>query len=94
MIKIWGRTLKKHKIVKSHTVESDATFSEQEALDGINDICVEFDIPRPIVLNKHIKDINEFLMVRFLPDDFIEKVDFDKFEVEIFIEKKESEKKR
>lgn len=94
MIKIWGKTLKKNKMVRSHTVEVDSVFDEQVAMDGINDICIEFDIPRPIVLNKHIKDINEFLMVRFLPDDFIEKVDFDKFEVEIFIEKKESEKKR
>ena len=88
MIKIWGKALKKNKIVKNHTVEFYQNFNEQVVLDGIYSICLEFDIPRPIILNKHKKDINEFLMVRFLPDDFIEKVDFDKLDIEIFIEKK------
>jgi hypothetical protein len=93
MLKIWGKTLKKNKIILSHTVEYDVIFSEDAVMDGINEICVEFDIPRPIVLNKHIKDIREFLIVRFLPDDFIESVSFDKMEVEIFIEKKKGEKR-
>ena len=92
MLKIWGKTLKKNKIISSHTVEYDVIFSEDAVMDGINEICVEFDIPRPIVLNKHLKDIGEFLIVRFLPDDFIESVNFDKMEVEIFIEKKKGQK--
>lgn len=90
MIKIWGKTLNKNKMVLSHTVQMNEVFSEQVVLDGIYSICIKFDIPRPIVLNKHIKDINNFLIVKFLPDDFIEKVDFDKFEVDIFIEKNNS----
>jgi hypothetical protein len=88
MIKIWGKTIKKNKITKSHTVEHYGVFSEDVVMDGIYSICVKFDMPRPIVLNKHSRDINEFLMVKFFPEDFIEKVDFDRFEIEIFIEKK------
>jgi hypothetical protein len=88
MIKIWGKTIKKNKIKKSHTAEYYDIFNEDIVMDGIHSICMEFDIPRPIILNKHSRDINEFLMVKFLPEDFIEKVDFDRFEVEIFIEKK------
>ena len=89
MIKIWGKTLKKNKIILNHTVEIMDSFSEDVVLDGIYSICTEFDMPRPIVLKKHLRDIREFLFVKFLPDDFIEKVYFDKFEVEIFIEKKD-----
>jgi hypothetical protein len=69
-------------------VEVQELFSEEAVMSGIHSICVEFDMPRPIVLNKHLRDIREFLVVKFLPDDFIEKVYFEKFEVEIFIEKK------
>lgn len=88
MIKVWGKTLKRNKIIQSHTAEIRETFSEDAVLSGIYSICVKFDMPRPIVLNKHLRDIREFLIVKFIPDDFIEKVYFDKFEVEIFIEKK------
>ncbi len=90
MIKIWGKTLKKNKIVLNHTVEIYEDFSEQAVLDGIYTICLKFDIPRPIMLNKHLRDIKNFLIVKFLADDFIEKVDFDKFEIDIFIVKKNS----
>jgi len=89
MIKIWGKTLKKEKIILSHTVELYEVTDMEDLLDGVYDICIKFDMPRPIVLNKHLNDIKKFLTVRFLPDDFIEKVDFDKFEINIFIEKKD-----
>ncbi len=92
MIKIWGRTIKKNKIIKSHTVEYYGTFTEDIVMDGIYSICLEFDIPRPIVLNKHERDISNFLMVKFFADDFIEKVDFDRLEVNVFIEKKKDGK--
>ncbi len=92
MIKIWGKTIKKNKIKKSHTVEHYGRFSEDVVMDGINTICVEFDIPRPIMLNKHTRDINDFLMVKFFAEDFIEEVDFDRLEVNVFIEKKKDGK--
>ena len=88
MVKVWGKTLKKNRIIQNHTAEVNEIFSKEAVLDGIYSICVELDMPRPIVLNKHLRDISDFLNVKFLPDDFIEKVNFDRFEVEIFIEKK------
>lgn len=88
MIKIWGKILRNNKIIKNHMIEINDDFSENSVFDGVYEICIKFDIPRPIVLNKHIKDMNKFLIMRFFPDDFIEKVDFDKFDIEIFVEKK------
>ena len=69
-------------------VEKPDIFSESSVLDCVDVICEKFDIERPIVLNKHRNDMREFALMRFFPEDFMEKVDFDKFEVEIFVEKK------
>ncbi len=88
MIKIWGKTLKKNKIMKSHMVQKDGILTESVVFDCVDTICKEFDIARPIMLDKHRKDMHEFFLMRFFPDDFIEKVDFEKFEIEIYIEKK------
>lgn len=88
MIKIWGKTIRKNKIIKNYMVQFDDVFSEDLIFDGLYEICIKFDIPRPIVLNKHIKDMNNFLLMRFFPEDFIEKVDFEKFDIEIFVKEK------
>ena len=84
MIKVWGKTKINNKIIKDCIVKFDEDFSEESILESVYKICIKFDIPRPIILDKHKKDMHEFLLMQFLPDDFIEEVDFDKFEIEIF----------
>ena len=39
-------------------------------------------------LKKHLKELEDFSRVVFRADDFMEPVDFDKFEIEIFYPKK------
>ncbi len=58
-------------------------------LDTLTDICYELDIEYPVVLNKHKLDMVNFNLVKFLPQDFMDKVNFDRLEIEIFIEKDE-----
>ncbi|MCK5129491.1 MAG: hypothetical protein KAQ68_06555 [Clostridiales bacterium] len=90
MLKIWGKTIKKNKIIRSHMIQLDTNFTEDTVFCGVDTICEHFDIPRPIVLNKHKRDLNEFFLMRFLSEDFIEKVHFDKFEIEVYLEKKKN----
>ena len=50
----------------------------------IGKMATALDLSRPVILNSHIKDFQRFSRVTFKPSDFIESVDFDKFEIEIF----------
>ena len=43
---------------------------------------------RHAVSKKHLKELEDFSRVVFRADDFMEPVDFDKFEIEIFYPKK------
>ena len=90
MIKIWGKTIRKNKIIKSHMVESASNLDEHLVFDSVDIICEKFDIARPIILDKHRNDMREFFLMRFFPEDFIEKVNFDKFEIEVYIKKKKN----
>lgn len=87
MIKIWGNIIKQNKIVTSHML----TFEDNPCLDlylnALETLCNELDLEMPIVLSKHKDDMNVFSLTRFYPSDFIEKVSFQRFEIEIFIEK-------
>ena len=89
-MKLWGIIRKIDKIQRQHTIEYEHltrdTASDWDEL--ISPLCQELDLSRPLMLKKHFKEIEEFSRVVFLPSDFIEPVDFDRFEIEIFYPKK------
>lgn len=86
-IQVWGKLIKRNKIIADYTVFREDELKYSVFFDCLQVICDELDIEMPIILDKHIRDIGKFLSVRFLPNDFIEEVKFDRFEVNIFIEK-------
>ena len=87
MIKIWGNIIRKNKISQSKFVSSDDEPTVNLYLDKIQALCNELDLEMPIILSKHRNDMYAFNLVSFLPSDFIEKVDFQRFDIEIFSEK-------
>lgn len=90
-MKLWGIIRKNDKIQRQHAIEYEGltrdTASDWDEL--ISPLCQELDLSRPLILKKHLMEIDEFSRVVFLPSDFIEPVDFDKFEIEIFYPKKQ-----
>ncbi len=88
MIRIWGTLIKKNKIINDYVAEKNAEHTMDDYMDCIHVICRELDLPRPIVLQKHEMDLMRFHRTRFLPADFVESVEFDRFDLEVLIEKK------
>lgn len=78
MLRIWARTTVDSKIKLSYIYESIDNFSVDTFRLHIEKICHELDIPTPIILNTHINNFNEFNMVTFTVNDFVESVDFEK----------------
>ena len=78
MPRLWARIIRKHRIERQGTAQ--CTFSDvEEALTGL---CHEFDIPRPLWLDKHCREFNEFRRTSFLPEHFMEEVPFQRLEIE------------
>lgn len=82
MIRIWARTIKNNKITRTMIYESIDTFQEDKFFKHIEKMCHEIDIPTPIILKSHIKNYVDFNNAVFLPRDFVESIDFDKFILE------------
>lgn len=82
-IKVWLKGYIKNKQKLS------ATFNINEG-DSLFDIlvlcCNEFDLPVPVILDKHEKYFTEFSLVSFSPADFVESIDYERLEVEVFDE--------
>ena len=78
MPRLWARVIARHRILKQATRE--CVFDEAE--EALTEICREFDIPRPLWLNKHAREFGEFRRTSFLPEHFMEDVPFQKLEIE------------
>ena len=85
---LWLRTIKYHRMDKQH-VEPCTRDNPEMALEAA---CRQLDISRPIWLDKHTREWEEFGQTRFLPDDFLESVDFQRLEIE-FIDPDAKKKK-
>ena len=77
---LWVRLEKKTKRIK----DSVAPCPEGNWLEALNLACHELDLPLPLVLTRHLRDWESHRSVRFLPEHFMESVNFDRMEVEFF----------
>lgn len=81
MIKVWGKVIKKERIIKSQTIEIDP--STMSFFDMLKTICLDMNIPTPVLLDKHVYDFNVFHFSTFKPDDYVESIDFDSFIIQL-----------
>ena len=87
-MKIWA------KVIKNQKIQSDVVqvFSLARPCDIsgwapiLHDLCQSLDLARPVMLNKHLQELDHFNRTAFRPSDFMETVLFDRFEVELFPE--------
>ena len=85
MPRLWARIIKKHRIERQATADC----AWEGAPDALTELCHEFDIPRPIWLNKHDREFEDFRRTQFLPEHFMEDVPFQRLEIE-FLEDDDS----
>lgn len=83
MVRIWAKIVKEEKILKDTIYEDfSSQFDTDNFFTYIADICETLDIATPVILSKHLTHYIEFNTAIFLPEDFPEEVEFDKFILE------------
>ena len=82
MVRLYAKTIEDSRVKKYYKCAFNEDFNIEHFDFYIKTICEHFDSPSPIVLAKHIRDYLMFGTVTFRPDDFVEKVYFDKLVVE------------
>ena len=90
MPRLWARIIKKHRIERQATAEC----AWEGAEDALTELCREFDIPRPLWLNKHYREFEDFRRTQFLPEHFMEEVPFQRLEIEFLEDGEKSHRSR
>ena len=93
-MKIWAKVIQDHKIIGEAVREfPSARPSDAQGWHPIlTELCKPLDLACPVVLKKHISELQRFSRTVFSQADFIETISFDRFELEIFPEKKKETK--
>jgi hypothetical protein len=88
LIRLWGKIITNNKIIASAESTCDEEIDYQEQLKKcIIEICYKLDLQKPYWLPKNLKEYNQYKRTAFRHDNFIENVNFDKFEIEVIEEK-------
>jgi hypothetical protein len=85
--RIWGILRIRERIA----ADAVAELQEADLDEALDDLCKRLDAPRPVVLKKHRAEFLKFGRTRFSPDDFVEYVSFEGFEVEILRDRKKKD---
>ena len=75
---LWVKEIRHHRIDRQAT----APCTRDDPQDALEEACRRLDIPKPLWLDKHQREWDEFGMTRFLPDAFFESVSFERLEIE------------
>ena len=87
MFRMWGKLWKDNRLLKDIMIENgDSDTRTHKVFRSLDDICMEFDLGKPIWLDSNIQDFKRHSRTRFRQDSFIEEIDFDYLEIQIIEE--------
>ncbi len=87
MFRLWAKEFKDTRMLKDTVIEdaSDDTRTHK-VFNAIDKVCDEFDLSRPVWLDKTIAEFKRHDKARFTQDNFIDSIDFDYLEIHVIEE--------
>lgn len=91
MFRMWGKLMKSNRLLKDTVISiEDAELNRtRKVYKALEDICYEFDLPKPLWLEANKHEFISHDKTRFYHDSFIEDINFDFLEIQV-IEEDES----
>ena len=87
MFRLWGKLWKDNHLITDTTVCDDSADTRtHKVFRALDEVCVRFDLGKPIWLDKNIREFQRHAKMRFSPDNFVETVEFDYLEIQIIEE--------
>lgn len=88
MFRLWGKLFKDNHLLKDTTIEiADTSLNRtKKVFAALEAICYEFDLGKPIWLDKNIKEFQMHSKTRFSSDNFVEELEFDYLEIHVIEE--------
>ncbi len=87
MFRLWARIFEDNHMLKDTCIADGGSDTRtHKVFRALDEVCLQFDLARPIWLNKNIAEFKRLSKTRFTSDNFIESVQFDYLEIQIIEE--------
>lgn len=87
MFRLWAKIFKENRLQQDTVIKDERKDTRTHKIfQAIDQVCYEFDLGKPIWLNKNIAEFKKHGKVRFTQDSFIEHIEFDYLEIHIIEE--------
>ncbi len=88
MFRLWAKIFKDNRMLRDTVICNDNIdlSRTKKIFIAIDEICYQFDLPKPIWLDSTIADFKKHDKTRFTQDNFIERIDFDFLEIHVIEE--------
>lgn len=88
MFRLWGKKFKDNRLLEDIVACNDnpALNRTRKIYAAIDEICIQFDLSKPIWLEATIEDFKRHDKTRFTQDNFIDGIDFDYLEIQVIEE--------
>ena len=86
-MRIWGKIWKDNRLLKDTTIENyENDTRTHKVFRALDEICLEFDLGKPIWLDSNIREFQKHSCTKFRQDSFIEEIGFDYLELHVIEE--------
>ena len=88
-MRVWGKILKGHRTMDQRTVrigEAEGRNLVNRVKEALDEMVLDMDLPRPIWFKQNEEDLLKFGRTEFHQDHFIERIPFQKLELELIDE--------
>ena len=87
MFRLWGKLWKDNHLLKDTVICDDSEDTRTHKIfRGLESICYEFDLSKPIWLDNNIDEFKRHDKTRFYQDNFVDAIDFDYLEIQVIEE--------
>ncbi len=87
MFRLWAREFKDNRMLKDTVIEDDRDDTRTHKIfRALEEICLQFDLSKPIWLESTVSDFKRHSKTRFTQDNFIDEIDFDYLEIQVIEE--------
>ncbi len=85
---MWAKIFKDNRMLCDTVIENeDANLNRtRKVYNALDSVCYQFDLSRPVWLDKNITEFKRCSKVRFHQDNFIDQIDFDYLELQVIEE--------
>lgn len=87
MFRLWAKIFQDNRLIRDTVIcDSSQDTRTHKVFRALDEVCMQFDLGKPIWLDVTIRDFKKHSRARFLQDNFVEQIDFDYLEIHVIEE--------